>query len=278
MSDWISAASTVLATAWIWLGSDLLPLLLPLIPVLALLWAIQSYRRGGSVVRVEFEVGKLDAAGALIKAKPAAWSDAKDPAEALNVKVDPMNIDVGVVTVRNLGRTSATVTDVGLFVGYQKWKPVHYGGVLISPGETGTRHRIEAHDSRRFVFELWGPIELARQDLDKVNIPVQARVETGTGKQRRSRRWGRWKVGNATHLGAAPELGAQILRDYAPSGLPLSELAGEIALVIRLVEDGADHADVMDRLGDPRGNPQQAFRLMQITTRVIDSQPDSSQP
>lgn len=47
--------------AWGWIGGQLLPLLLPVVPVLALLWAMQSYRRGGSVVRVEFELGKLDA-------------------------------------------------------------------------------------------------------------------------------------------------------------------------------------------------------------------------
>jgi hypothetical protein len=107
---------------------------------------VHSWLRGGSVVRVELELGELDSDGKLVRAVSKKWRRGVPVLEISDTLINPMHVDVAVVTVRNLGRTPSNITKPGLLFG-QGRHAVHYVGVLLAPGELSNRVRIEAHEN-----------------------------------------------------------------------------------------------------------------------------------
>lgn len=158
---------------------------------------VRNWFYGGSVIRVELDLGRRDSMGGLVTGSVARWRD-KDNAAVLVTRWGPQ-VDLVKVTVRNLGRTPATVHDVGMRGGRAplprtKWtiRP----NLLIGPGVQDESVRIEAHDVKVFYFHALPVVRAAREEFGSGPLSFRAAVMTGTGKQRLSRRWrrGTWNV------------------------------------------------------------------------------------
>ena len=255
-SDGLAAAGDLLKSVYLWLGKNV-SLWLPLaVFAWTVAWAMHSWLRGGSVVRVELELGKLDPDGKLVRAVSKKWRRGVPVLEISDTLINPMHVDIAVVTVRNLGRTPSTITKPGLLFG-QGRHAVHYGGVLLAPGELSNRVRVEAHDSQEFVFPIAGMAMDARQGVgqgrrgvEPRTIKARAQVTTGTGKVRRSSRRTGWNVepeGRGVG-GGTLTIEAQLFNEHLGQGVDPKELAGEIELVMRLLRNGKSPAEVLSGL------------------------------
>jgi len=203
------------------------------LPFVSLAWAVRSWVYGGSKVRVEFHLGKQDELSTLAQGPVDMWR-AGLPAWALHARtIWECHVNVGVVTVRNLGRTAVTVTNPGLYFGRVDRSKLFVGGTLISGGEVEGRQRIEAHDSRTYVFYLWPLVKHARRSAGKTKLRVRAQVTTGTGRNRRSSRliWRRswvrgniWIAGKDDWLGdSPPSATTRVYRDALLTAPPGAE-------------------------------------------------------
>ncbi|TFV81786.1 hypothetical protein E4V99_12540 [Microbacterium sp. dk485] len=167
--------------------------------VVGILLGIRNWVYGGSVVRVEFELARTSSWGAIITRPIAAWKSSTGEELQPSKTLPGTQVDLAKVTVRNLGRTSATVYDVGLRIGRP---PSARGSWTAQPqfftdaGETEDRVRLEAHDVRVFYFHIIPILRGARIQFGEGDLAVRAAVNTGVGKWRLSRRWrrGRWNV------------------------------------------------------------------------------------
>lgn len=115
-----------------------------------------------------------------------------------------------------------------------------------------------------------------RADFNRVPITARAQVTTGTGRKRRSPVWKPWRAGETTYPGEKPNLGAEILREQVTAGVSVSQLAGEIRLVLRLVEPGASGKDVFDAVADPHGEPTTLMRMVRIVGHAMGARNSAS--
>lgn len=265
------------------------PWFLLLLPPAAFLWGVHSWLRGGSVVRVELKLGKLDPDGNLAGAASKWWSKGETPESILGIKVNSMHVDVAIVTVRNRGRTPSTVTNPGL---YFTPDPVHYGGALLEPGEVSSRVRIEAHDSRQFVFPIEVMAKHARNQVRQSrtifglrSLKARAQVTTGTGRVRRSSWKSAWKVGpeGASLGGGTPTVEAQLFTRYLDKGADARDLVGDIRLVMHLLKEGKEPVEIAQELA-PIDQPEDLarnLRLTRLATRarqLLDKSKNASEP
>jgi hypothetical protein len=222
---------------------------------------IRNWLYGGSVIRVELELARRDDWGALISGTVGRWRQGDH--EKLLSGISPSQVDLAKVTVRNLGRTAATIHDVGLRVGRP---PVARGSWtamanrLLDLGESSSVVRIEAHDVKVFYFHTMPIIRGARKEFGDGPLAFRAAVMTGIGKQRLSRRWRghTWNVWILNESGDRSivdlpltlreqarlwvELTEQI---YSPSTLWVRQITNEAA---RLVEAGENRDQIAARL------------------------------
>ncbi|UKA52174.1 hypothetical protein LFT48_21690 (plasmid) [Arthrobacter sp. FW305-123] len=168
--------------------------------LISLVLAMRSWIYGGSVIRVDMELCRRDSMGGLITGSVATWRqggiDAVLPVSG-NAQVDLVK-----VTVRNLGRTAATIHDVGLRGGktpipLRQWtaRPNQFS----QPGEMAEPLRVEAHDVKVFYFHSIPVLRTARRRFGDRPLAFRASVMTGTGKERLSRclkgrKWNVWAV------------------------------------------------------------------------------------
>lgn len=160
---------------------------------------IRNWFYGGSVIRVELELAREEAWGGIISGTVARWLVGDD--EQLQ-RLGGMNgafIDIAKVTVRNLGRTAATVHDVGLRAGRppvprDSWTAM--ANPLLPLGETASVVRIEAHDVKVFYFHTVPILRSAQKHFGPGPLAFRAAVMTGVGRGRLSARWRnrRWNV------------------------------------------------------------------------------------
>lgn len=168
-----------------------------LVAVLGLLWGVREWIYGGSVLVVKLELGYSDGIQ-LVRGAPFDFVDPGAIKRRFNRRISNPAVELAVVTVINRGRTAATVMNPGLYFEMRGVDPVFVGGVLLADfGGTSERVRIEAHDSRVFLMPLGGMVAMAQSDVDfqraesmRRDIRARAQVTSGTGKTKRSRRWG----------------------------------------------------------------------------------------
>lgn len=232
-----------------------------LVGVAGIVLTIRNWIYGGSVIRVEMDLCRRDAMGGLVTGTIATWRK-----KASVPVVSPMGdaqVDLVKVTVRNLGRTSATIHDVGLRGGpapipLRQWA-VH-PNFFSEPGELTEPVRIEAHDVKVFYFHSVPLVRAARQEFGGCPLAFRAAVMTGTGKQRlsrwmNSRKWNIWTVresGDRSITGEVlttreqarlwVELTANV---YEPSLLWIRQIADEAAM---LVDKGLDRDEAYEKL------------------------------
>jgi len=234
---------------------------------LAILSAVLSIRNwiyGGSVVRVEFELARRDSWGSLITRPVAAWKQSSG-VELVGGKPQGTHVDLAKVTVRNLGRTAATVYDVGLRIGPPptaggSWtgQPNFYADI----GERDARVRLEAHDVRVFYFHTIPIIRAAREQFGGSTLAVRAAVSTGTGRTHLSRRWyrGRWNVwvtrndldrsiiGKPLTMREQARLWVELLQDFdGPRDIWIRQIADKAA---DLVDAGLPRAEAISQVLD----------------------------
>lgn len=155
---------------------------------------IRNWFYGGSVIRVELDLARRDDWGALITGTVARWRQGDD--EQLLKRIGGGQVDLVKVTLRNLGRTAATVHDIGLRAGRP---PVPRGtwtamaNRLLEPGETSAVVRIEPHDAKIFYFHTMPILRGAHAEFGDGPLAFRAAVMTGVGKARLSPRWRRCK-------------------------------------------------------------------------------------
>lgn len=184
--------------------------------VIAIAWGVREWYYGGSVLRVSFELGRTDGK-VLLHTFPVDFIDPQTLNRRFEWRLEGPTIDVAVITVSNRGRTPATILAPGLAFTSKGAEELRVSGTLVagSWGEQEHRVRIEAHDSRAFVFVLQPMVDVAEADVrfqtpqgSNEDLWARAVVTSGTGKIRRSpkrvwtagkwhaRKWvsGRWKV------------------------------------------------------------------------------------
>jgi hypothetical protein len=222
---------------------------------------IRNWIYGGSVIRVEIDLCRRDAMGRLVTGTLATWR--KKGSAAVVSTTDDAQVDLVKVTVRNHGRTSATIHDVGLRGGpapipLKQWtvRPNFFS----EPGELTEPVRIEAHDVKVFYFHSVPLLRAARQEFGARPLAFRAAVMTGIGKQRLSgwmsrRKWNVWTVketGDRSNTGEVlttreqarlwVELTANV---YEPSLLWVTQIADEAAM---LVDKGLEREEAYEKL------------------------------
>lgn len=222
---------------------------------------IRNWFYGGSVIRVELDLGRRDPLGGLVTGTVSRWRD-KDNTAVLATQWGAQ-VDLVKVTVRNLGRTPATIHEVGLrggstLVPLQHWTA--QPNFLVEPGETGEPLRIEAHDVKVFYFHALPVVRAARVRFGDGPLAFRAAVMTGTGKQRLSRCWRRGKWNIWTVQGAGDRcITGQILTTreqarlwveltqnvYEPDMLWVRQISDQAA---KLVEQGVNRDDAHENL------------------------------
>lgn len=222
---------------------------------------IRNWVYGGSVIRVELELARREDLGTLVAGTVARWR--QGDGEELLSGIRGAQVDLAKITVRNLGRTAATVHDVGLRVG----RPPTAGGSwtamasrLLPLGETSSVVRIEAHDVKVFYFHTMPIIRGARKRFGDGPLAFRAAVMTGVGKQRLSRRWyhRKWNVwvlrGNGDRSILDKPLTTReqarlwvelVEMIYEPSIIWVRQITNEAA---RLVDAGQDRDEIYENL------------------------------
>lgn len=206
--------------------------------------AIRSWIYGGSVIRVDVELSRRDSMGGLITGSVATWREGGS--NAVLPVTGNAQVDLIKVTVRNLGRTAATIHDVGMRGGktpipLRRWtaRPNFFS----KPGEMAEPLRIEAHDVKVFYFHLIPLLRAARRQFGDQPLAFRASVMTGTGKERLSRcmKGGKWNVWTVRETGDRSITGELLTtREHARLWVELTE---EIYKPDFLwVRQAADHA------------------------------------
>lgn len=205
---------------------------------------IRNWIYGGSVIRVEIELSRRDSMGGLITAPIGTWR--RKGIEAVPPLTGNAQVDLVKVTVRNLGRTPATIHDVGLRGGkapipFSRWtvRP----NVFSEPGEKEEPLRIEAHDVKVFYFHSIPLLRAARERFGEQPLAFRASVMTGTGRERLSRclKGGKWNVWTVEETGARSVTGRLLTtREQARLWVELTEKIYEPNFV--WVRQAADHA------------------------------------
>jgi len=153
--------------------------------------SIRSWYYGGAVITVEIELMERRWMGADITGSIARWRS------GTGLHARPrrgLRLDIVRLTIRNKGRTAATIMDPGLRVGRP---PVPSGSWTIMPqrllddGNTMSVVRIESHDAKVFYFYLAPMVRGAREEFGDGSIAMRGAITTGTGKTRLSPRWRR---------------------------------------------------------------------------------------
>lgn len=152
---------------------------------------IRNWYYGGSVIKVEIELMERRWLGADLIGSVDRW---KRSDGMLAAPRRGLRLDIVKLTVRNKGRTAATIMDPGLRLGTppvprRNWTAMPIR--LLKDGETDTRVRIETHDAKVFYFLLEPLIRNARAEFGDVAIAARGAITTGTGKVRLSPRWRR---------------------------------------------------------------------------------------
>ncbi|MCC4907752.1 hypothetical protein [Microbacterium sp. cx-59] len=155
----------------------------------------RSWYYGGAVVTVELDLMERRWMGADLTGSIARWKT------GTGLHATPrhgLRLDIVRLTVRNKGRTAATIMEPGLRVGRQ---PVPTGSWTIMPprrlsdGETDPVVRIESHDAKVFYFYLAPMVSGARDEFGDIALAARGAITTGTGETRLSRRWRRSSSG-----------------------------------------------------------------------------------
>lgn len=152
---------------------------------------IRNWYYGGSVITVELELMERRWLGADVIGSVERWKRSE------GMLADPrrgLRLDIVKLTVRNKGRTAATIMDPGLRLGIppvprRNWTAMPIR--LLKDGETEARVRIETHDAKVFYFLLEPLVRNARAEFGDVTIAARGSITTGTGKTRLSPRWRR---------------------------------------------------------------------------------------
>lgn len=232
-----------------------------IVGLVGIVLTIRNWIYGGSVIRVEMDLCRRDAMGGLVSGSIATWHR-KGEAALVSMTGDAQ-VDLVKVTVRNHGRTSATIHDVGLRGGpapvpLRQWtiRPNFFS----EPGEMKEPVRIEAHDVKVFYFHSVPLLRAARQEFGGRPLAFRAAVMTGTGKQRLSRcmsrgKWNVWTVretGDRSITGQVlttreqarlwVELTAKV---YEPDLLWVRQIADEAA---KLVDRGLDRDEAYEKM------------------------------
>jgi hypothetical protein len=203
-----------------------------LVALLGVVLTLRNWVYGGSVIRVELELARRESWGAVVSGTVARWRSGvgTDIFDGLRLMPQGVNVDLIKITVRNLGRTAATVHDVGLRIGPPPTAKGSWTGMplrLLPLGETAGTVRVEAHDAKIFYFHAIPILRGARQTFGNVPLAVRGSVSTGVGKQRLSprwhqRKWNVWRVKGDV--------------DRSVSGVPLSTRE-QARLWVEITED-----------------------------------------
>lgn len=157
--------------------------------------SVRSWYYGGAVITVEIELMERRWMGADLTGSVARW---KSGVGLLAGSRRGLRLDIVRLTVRNKGRTAATIMDPGLRVGRP---PVPSGSWTImaqrplEDGETKPVVRIESHDAKVFYFYLVPMVRGAREEFGDGPLAMRGAITTGTGKTRLSPRWRRKLAG-----------------------------------------------------------------------------------
>lgn len=155
----------------------------------------RSWYYGGTVIKVEIDLMERRWMGADLTGSIARWKS------GVGLHAAPrrgLRLDIVRLTVRNKGRTAATIMEPGLRIGHL---PVPSGTWTFMPqrllddGETKSVVRIEAHDAKVFYFYLVPIVRGARDEFGDTPLAVRGAITTGTGKTRLSPRWRRKSPG-----------------------------------------------------------------------------------
>lgn len=232
-----------------------------LVGIAGIVLTIRNWIYGGSVIRVEMHLCRRDAMGGLVTGTVDTWR--QNASVAFVSTTGDAQVDLVKVTVRNLGRTSATIHDVGLRGGpapipLRQWtvRPNFFS----KPGELTEPVRIEAHDVKIFYFLSVPLVRSARQEFGGHPLAFRAAVMTGTGKQRLSgcmnhRKWNVWTVresgdrsitGEVLTTREQARLWVELTENvYEPSMLWVRQVTDEAAM---LVDKGLDREEAYEKL------------------------------
>lgn len=153
--------------------------------------SVRSWYYGGAVVTVELDLVERRWMGPDLTGSIARWK------KGTGFHATPrsgLRLDIVRLTVRNKGRTAATIMEPGLRVGRQ---PIPTGSWTIMPprrlsdGETDPIVRVESHDAKVFYFFLAPMVSGARDEFGDIALAARGAITTGTGKTRLSPRWRR---------------------------------------------------------------------------------------
>jgi len=152
---------------------------------------IRNWYYGGSVIKVEIELMERRWLGADLIGSVDRW---KRSDGMLAAPRRGLRLDIVKLTIRNKGRTAATIMDPGLRLGTppvprRNWTAMPIR--LLKDGETDARVRIETHDAKVFYFLLEPLIRNARAEFGDTAIAARGAITTGTGEVRLSPRWRR---------------------------------------------------------------------------------------
>lgn len=232
-----------------------------LVAVLALAWGIREWVYGGSMLRVQFELGYTDGLQ-LVRAGPTDFADPDAVGRHFGRRIANPAIDVAVITVINKGRTAATVLRPGLHFTMRGVAPVFVGGRPLGDlGEESDRVRVEAHDTRTFVMPLGAMVRVANADVTFQQalgmhhaIYARAQVTSGTGRVKRSWRFvrngrriadNRWKV--SVPLRGKPHRIEESLVDvFLTGGTGLYDQFVDIGAILWQVREHKSDAEILD--------------------------------
>ncbi|GEK87915.1 hypothetical protein [Microbacterium aerolatum] len=232
-----------------------------LVAVLALAWGIREWVYGGSLLKVQFELGYTDGLQ-LVRANPNDFVDPSAVGLHFGRRITNPAIDVAVITVVNRGRTAATVLRPGLYFTMRGIAPVFVGGLpLRDLGEGSERVRVEAHDACTFVVPLGALVRVANADVEfqkslemRHAVYARAQVTSGTGRIKRSSRlirhgWrmvsNRWKV-VVPLRGKAPRIEEALVDRYLIGGSGLYDQFVDVGAIVGLIRLGKSDADILE--------------------------------
>lgn len=151
--------------------------------------SVRSWIYGGSVITVQIDLVERRRLGADLTGSVNRWRTeegwAFTPRRGLR-------LDMVKLTIRNKGRTAATIMDPALRIGKP---PIPRGTWTFSPqglledGETESVVRLESHDAKVFYFYLAPIVRGNWGQLGDIPLAIRGAITTGTGKTRLSRRW-----------------------------------------------------------------------------------------